>query len=322
MPAANRKGDMSAGADDPPTAAQSGSPDVIINGKDAMRVGDPYVPHGGGPHSRSVSSGSSVVIVNGQKAARIGDDLDCGDVIAEGSPDVVIGDQGYPLFVAVEPGVFIVSGSKVYDNSDAGQTAVNRDTTYVPQAVPGTPTPADAPQPEVKTDDPTFQSCDQFPKTITTQDMSIKVSRNFILGTCKNVPCDQRGLTANQIACNWAALCYTILDPIRDQFKFSFNSGFRTVASGMGNTDHGLGCAADISCGTTEQTIAMFKWIVKSGLPFSQIIYEKHNSAWVHISYRGKQQSAATRVMWTFTGSAPYGHGGQNGENLPAVLRP
>lgn len=317
MPAANRKGDMSAGADDPPTAAQSGSPDVIINGKDAMRVGDPYVPHGNHPHSRSVSAGSGVVIINGQQAARIGDPLSCGDVIAEGSPNVVMGDDPYPLFVSVEPGVFIVSGSRVYDNTDAGQKAIVRDSTYLP-----VPTAPDAPPPEKPTEDPKFQSCDQFPKVITTKDMGIKVSRNFILGTCKNVPCDQRGLTSNQIACNWAALCYTILDPLRDKFKFSFNSGFRTVASGMGNTDHGLGCAADISAGSTEQTIAMFKWLVSSGLPFSQIIYEKHNSAWVHISYRGKQQSAATRVMWTYTGSAPYGHGGQNGENLPPELRP
>ena len=316
MPAVIRKDvDPSAGHGYPPRPADQGSPNVIVNGHPSVRVGDHYPTHCQGNHCHDghASEGSPVVIVNGKQMTRIGDAIDCGDIAASGSGNVFAGSSPFPMFVSLEPGVFLVAGEKVYDNTKEGQVAIIKEAAKVyPQ-----PTQADAPEPTKPTEDPKFQSCDQFPKIITAQDMAIKVSKNFILGTCKNVPCDQRGLTANQIACNWAALCYTLLDPIYDQFKFSFNSGFRTVASGMGNTDHGLGCAADISAGSTEKTIAMFKWIVASGLPFSQVIYEKHNSAWVHISYRGKQQSSETRIMCTLTGSAPYTHA----SNLPDFLR-
>jgi len=233
-------------------------------------------------------------------------------VAVSGSPDVFAGDEnpGAPV-----PGVQIIAGRMVYDNSPAGQQAIaTQAATYLP---PGDV--MDAPNEGVAR---SYQSCDKFPEVITSKEMAINVSPHFTLGDCKNIPVAQRDLTANQIACNWAALCLSVLEPIRDKFPFSFNSGFRTVASGMGATDHGLGCAADISGGSTEATIEIFKFLVASGLPFSQIIYEKHNSAWVHVSHRGKSQSDATRIMWTYTGGAPYGHGGANGVNLPAELKP
>lgn len=230
-------------------------------------------------------------------------------VAVSGSPNVFAGDEPPAPVCIKAPGVFMFQNNPIYDNSPQGQLAIRTNEG----------TNVDAP---IEAEQRPYQSCDKFPEVITLSTMTMQVSRYFTLSTCKNIPIAQRGLTANQIACNWAALCLTILDPIRDNFNFSFNSGFRTVASGMGNTDHGLGCAADISCGSIEETIAMFKYLVASGLPYSQIIYEKHNSAWVHVSYRGKPQSDATRIMWTFTGSSPYGHGGLNGANLPANINP
>lgn len=90
-----RKGDKSAGSDRaPPTPATSGSPDVMINGKAAVRVGDSYASHARPkqkPHSRVASVGSSTVVINGKAAHRIGDGISCGDYAANGSNNVEVG---------------------------------------------------------------------------------------------------------------------------------------------------------------------------------------------------------------------------------------
>jgi hypothetical protein len=253
------------------------------------------------------------------QAARVGDtDLDShGDtgVILTGSPTVIIGDGPFPSFMVKEPGVILIGGMTVYDQTPAGQAASVRDEIATGMAQSAV-TSSDAP---VSGENPTYVDCGNFPEVITMNDMSKPVSKWFKLGNCKELPVAQRGLKANQIACNWRALCQAVLDPVYEQFKFSFNSGFRNAARDSGG-DHGIGCAADISCGAN--TIAMFKWMVanQSTLNFSQIIYEKHNSAWVHVSFNGKGPKGSARTMWTYTGSAPYGKGGQTGSDLPPTL--
>lgn len=98
MPAVTRVGDTNTGHDlCPPTALSSGSPDVFINGKPAGRVGDPYVAHGclvHAPHSGTIASGAPHVFINGKAAGRVGDPVSCGGSVAQGSSDVVIGDEG------------------------------------------------------------------------------------------------------------------------------------------------------------------------------------------------------------------------------------
>lgn len=97
-PQAARLGDMGAGHGCfPPTPIMAGSPDVLINGRPAARVGDPLLLHGCGncpPHPRSISAGSGNVIINGKPAARAGDAIGCGGSISNGSGDVLIGDIG------------------------------------------------------------------------------------------------------------------------------------------------------------------------------------------------------------------------------------
>jgi len=265
------------------------------------------------------------VIVNGKPVHRIGDAIDCGDVSASGSDNVFAGDGSFPVLavaVVVEPGVTSVGGVHVYDNSGPGQAAARRDeNAFDPLLGPSekigiAPPPAPNESPAIPV------SCDKFPTVITMSDMSLQASKYFKLSHSakSGMITAQRGLTASQIACNWAALCTNILDPVYENFKFNFNSGFRTVASGKGNTDHGIGCAADISMSTTEDTTAMFKWMVHANLPFSQIIYEKHKSTWVHVAFNGAGPKGDARIMWTFTGSAPYGHGGSTGGSLPSML--
>lgn len=76
--------------------AVQGSPDVIINGKPAIRKGD-----GGihalccGPNTWNAAGGSQTVIVNGKPAFRLHDKTThCGGVgqAIEGSANVIIGD--------------------------------------------------------------------------------------------------------------------------------------------------------------------------------------------------------------------------------------
>ncbi len=99
MPSASRLGDTGAGHGCfPPSNAIAGSPDVSINGKPALRVGDALAAHGCKdcpPHGRAVAAGSASVSINGKPAARIGDSIDCGGAMAAGSGNVNIGDLSW-----------------------------------------------------------------------------------------------------------------------------------------------------------------------------------------------------------------------------------
>ena len=101
MPPAHRKGDIGSGhaCHFPPTPATGGSPNVFVNGRPLMRVGDAYVPHPcvaghAPPHGRALAEGSATVFVNGQPAGRTGDAIDCGGAASSGSGNVFIGDKG------------------------------------------------------------------------------------------------------------------------------------------------------------------------------------------------------------------------------------
>jgi hypothetical protein len=67
----------------------------MINGRPAVRVGDPGV-HAAccGPNTWTAQSGSGTVIINGKAAHRLGDaDQHCGGMgkMIEGSSDVIVG---------------------------------------------------------------------------------------------------------------------------------------------------------------------------------------------------------------------------------------
>ena len=94
MPAASSHPSKSTGHDTfPPTVTIEGSPNVNINGKPAIRVGDglaPHADHNGNVHDHTMSEGSSTVFINGQPACRIADAAQA-DALAEGSSNVFIG---------------------------------------------------------------------------------------------------------------------------------------------------------------------------------------------------------------------------------------
>ena len=69
-----------------------GSPNVLVNEKPAIRIGDSILPHGRGSHSKAVmATGSGTVFVNNIPACRGGDIADCGHVSSSGSGNVIAG---------------------------------------------------------------------------------------------------------------------------------------------------------------------------------------------------------------------------------------
>lgn len=99
MPNAHRQDDIGSGhsCHFPPTPATGGSPNIFVNNKPLMRVGDHYEPHGCSTcpepsHGRSLGIGSGSVFVNGRPAGRVGDAIDCGGNAETGSNNVFIGD--------------------------------------------------------------------------------------------------------------------------------------------------------------------------------------------------------------------------------------
>lgn len=156
-------------------------------------------------------------------------------------------------------------------------------------------------------------------------DQKKQISKHFRLSTIMRQPIDtpERKLRDWQIANNWVRLCRNVLDPIYDRYKFTFNSGFRDIAYNrkIGSTDgsdHVTGAACDISMGSQAANIELFKYIVKSGLPFSQLIFEGN---WIHVAHGGAGPMGVARVMWTFNGRAPFGKAGTNLASLPPSLK-
>jgi hypothetical protein len=185
------------------------------------------------------------------------------------------------------------------------------------KALPTTPSPEN-----LKTE-VSFEG--EFSQPITDDDMRKQISKYFRLSTIRRKPIDtpERKLRSWQIANNWVRLCRTTLDPIYDRYKFTFNSGFRDIPynRSIGSTDgsdHVIGTACDISMGSQAANITLFKFILTSGIPFSQLIFEGN---WVHVAFGGAAPLGPARVMWTFTGRAPFGKAGTNLAALPPTLK-
>lgn len=155
-----------------------------------------------------------------------------------------------------------------------------------------------------------------------------RISKYFLLADIKQTIEPSNGLSARQVAANFINLCVAILDPIKAEFNFTIRSAFRSpsynasLPNASKTSDHLYGKAADITCGDPTADKKLFNWILNANLPFRQMIWEKRNSSWVHISYNnGQPKPDGTRVCYTLTGTAPYTQCGQNGENVPAFLK-
>ena len=96
MPPAARATDMTMGHGCfNPSTLLPGSPTVLINNLPAARATDPMVPHVCGPTPcplpPQIAKGSSSVLVNNLPLSRVADSMLCGDMIATGSGNVIVG---------------------------------------------------------------------------------------------------------------------------------------------------------------------------------------------------------------------------------------
>lgn len=89
---------------------------------------------------------------------------------------------------------------------------------------------------------------------------------------------------------NLTWLIDNVLDPLRDKYNkpIKINSGYRCKAvneavGGKSNSQHCVGCAADITGGSKEENIKLFNLIKESG-KYDQLINE-YDYKWVHVSY-------------------------------------
>lgn len=88
------------------------------------------------------------------------------------------------------------------------------------------------------------------------------------------------------------ALMWNVLDPIRRMWghPISINSGYRcpklnAAVKGSATSQHMKGEAADITAGDPTKNRELFDMIVRSAIPFDQLIDEK-GYRWIHVSYR------------------------------------
>ena len=324
MAAVTRQGDISAGHGYPPRPNDQGSPDVFVDNLPVHRQTDHWPTHciPGSCHDGVTLAGNPTVFVNNLPIARIGDPISCGDKIAQGSQTVFAGENTpSPAIISILSGVTSIGPNTVYSNDSHGITALVKDEETMAPGITNEKVYGDVAEPIIS--DPIL-ICNTFTNLISDADMATPVSKYFTLAHAKMIPIAQRGLTAGQIACNWAKLCVNTLDPIYNAYKFiitpTINSGFRTLSynrsiGSVDTSDHCIGCAADISMGDKLVNIEMFKWILSSGIPFSQIIFEGH---WIHVSFGGSPKGHE-RVMYTFTGSNPIA-AGNTGSQLPKIL--
>lgn len=134
----------------------------------------------------------------------------------------------------------------------------------------------------------------------------MRISKYFNFNIVTLPPEESRNYSARQIAGHFIELANHILDPIWGAgFHFTVTSGFRSHRENVSHgrnylSDHELGIAADFVLGSRAQHRTVFQWIIQSGLPFWQCIWE---GGWVHVSYNGGQQKTdGGRIMIMPTG--------------------
>lgn len=121
----------------------------------------------------------------------------------------------------------------------------------------------------------------------------------------------QHGYTTQGLVCNLKALCDNILIPLSTAFPgMRINSGFRAgTYDKKGNvikSQHNRGMAADVSwpnvasgAAAKAHADAVYNWLWDNKLPFDQLISEKQNSMWIHISFDPSKKDQRREVRHT-----------------------
>lgn len=113
---------------------------------------------------------------------------------------------------------------------------------------------------------------------------------------------------------NLRLLCINVLEPIRVDLgkPITVSSGYRSprlnkAVCGAPTSQHLNGQAADI-VSFAVPVKALFKRIIRLGLPYDQIIYEgTRTSAWVHVSYdAARRRGSILRATFPEAGGVVY----------------
>jgi len=314
----------------PPTIISSASPNVFINegngGDQAVRVGDPIVPHAKSPckkHGGTASSGSPDVFINtGGGAGAIIDNNTPYRPATSVAGQVV--DEGYPPPPDVNP------------NPLPGTTAADvhiMEHNDVPEqrgmAAPGTVqlpmSQAEEDQTPPPTDPPIVQDCssvDALPETFSWADThssfssfaaSFALSPNFTALSMSWCAVGRHsftssitqavGLSQKQILLNMCHHAKTVLEPMLAAYgPFTITSGFRNRSGG---SQHNKGQATDIQFldfhGSSNTGNLYFERAknLRDNVNFDQFILEWFGrNPWFHVSSNpaGHRHSVLTQI--------------------------
>lgn len=104
---------------------------------------------------------------------------------------------------------------------------------------------------------------------------------------------NQKGLSAQDIACNLKMLCLNVLDTVKQMYpNMIITSGFRRpgdAANSTENSQHYFGEAADIQLpGFSKAQYLEVAKSIQQAVPYDQVIleYAGTSTVWIHISYK------------------------------------
>ncbi|AUR97761.1 PAAR motif protein [Vibrio phage 1.244.A._10N.261.54.C3] len=295
----------------PPQTCVGGSGDVMVNGIPALRAGDAQTGHKCVVkpypfHPSKQAEGSLTVKINGMMAARIGDSTDCGDMIAQGSSNVFVGDKGSTVVV---DGIVLPPDQNSQANyaevvMDLGDGIIKADG-YTNEDVDDDDSVKDVP---VAEDNEPAEDQEQVHTNclLYSGGYDFKLSENFTLkdltigATFAHTLKEQNGLTEAEIVCNLQGLAENVLEMIWYMWpNFRINSGFRT--SSGGTSQHEKGQAVDIQWPglSYDEYWARAQWI-KKHLNYDQFLFEHGKSVWFHLSYNrsgNRSVTASNKIM-------------------------
>lgn len=242
-------------------------------------------------------------------AVRINDKDSNGDIMKEGSKTVFIGDVGIMKTVKVTlPKEFKLEHAKPviktagrYAPLDEPHTASTTPDAYPEDKHKEVTESKEKPIEKVeKKETPSKLSADC--PNMTTPQYDYRLSANFTLANFSNRALfahnitAQQGLSVSEIVCNLKHLAMNIAEPILSKYgKYQLNSGFRV---GSGKSQHCKGMAMDIQWPgiSYDEYLRRAKWIAEN-LNFDQIILERGNSYWIHVSYDHNKSSQRNQLL-------------------------
>lgn len=147
---------------------------------------------------------------------------------------------------------------------------------------------------------------------------SLALSKKFTIGDLNKNGArkiiNQKGLSAQDIACNLKMLCLNVLDTVKDMYpNMIITSGFRRpgdAANSAANSQHYLGEAADIQLpGFSKAQYLEAAKAIQQAVPYDQVIleYAGTSTVWIHVSYKKSGNRKQVFTMHNHTRISDFG---------------